>query len=189
MEFELTDYNDVKEIWLDIKGYEGQYQISNFGNVKSLSRKIWNGKVYASYPEIILKTFPYENKYLNVKLYKNSKLKTYMVHRMVAEYFIPNILDKREVNHKDGNKHNNHISNLEWVSHKENAIHAFENGLTNTKHMDKEIIQLKDGVVINTFKSISEGERQTNIKVCNISSCCHGRQKTAGGYEWRFANV
>lgn len=104
---------EVGEVWKDIKGYEGLYQVSNFGRVKSLFRY-----------KKILKLCKSESGYLCVNLYKNKKMKRITVHRLVAENFInkPTL----EVNHKDGNKENNFISNLEWVTTKENIIHRFK---------------------------------------------------------------
>lgn len=103
----------MKEVWKDIKGYENLYQVSNYGNVKSLDRYIKNknGKMQF-YNEKILR--PNDSKgYLKVTLSKNNRQRTFRIHVLVAKTFISNPENKPEVNHKDGNKHNNHIDNLE----------------------------------------------------------------------------
>ena len=105
----------MKEEWKDIEGYENKYQISNFGNVRN---KLGN----------IMK--PFNNKgYLCISLFKNNKKKHFRVHRLVAQHFIENKDNKKEVNHIDGNKKNNKVNNLEFVTSKENKLHAVEIGL------------------------------------------------------------
>lgn len=122
-----------EEIWKDIKGFEGAYQISNFGNVKSLPRvvnKIYVGKVRQyQQKELIRKQRLIGHGYLYVGLNSNSSQSNILVHRLVAWHFIPNPENKPTVNHKDGNKLNNHVNNLEWATHSENAKHAFDTGL------------------------------------------------------------
>ena len=112
------------EIWKDIKGYEGLYQISNLGRVKSLPRQKTKGG--------ILKQFSTE--YLVVSMVENGKIKKIKVHRLVAETFIPNPNNLPQVNHIDGNKFNNNMNNLEWVTSKENIIHANIMGLKKYKY-------------------------------------------------------
>lgn len=122
--------NSVNEEWKDIEGYEGYYQISNHGRVKSLVG--WNGNQYIKREKMLN---PYKHKASKnyyrsvVKLKKNMKSKDMKVHRLVAEAFIPNPENKSEVNHIDGNPLNNHVTNLEWVTHQENIAHSVENEL------------------------------------------------------------
>ena len=127
----------MKETWKYIKDYENLYEISNFGNVKN---KFGN----------IISTF--NNKgYLCVSLYKNNKKKNYRIHRLVAEHFINNEFNKKEVNHIDGNKLNNNINNLEWVTSQENKIHAVQNGLN---RQCISIIAKKNNIILSS-KSIA----------------------------------
>ena len=112
------------ELWKDIKGYEGLYQVSNLGRVKSLKNKSNHIN------EIILKQGKDRKKgYMNVSLSVNSKTKTFKVHKLVATHFIPNIDNKLQVNHKNGDKSDNRVINLEWVTCKENIKHAWNNNL------------------------------------------------------------
>lgn len=120
------------ETWKDIENYEGLYQVSSLGNVKSLSRVVVNknGQTQA-YPEKLLKPDVYRTKcsnYLRVTLCKDHKTKRYLVHRLVANAFIPNPDKKPIINHKDNNAENNNTSNLEWCTHAENMLHAQKQG-------------------------------------------------------------
>ena len=113
----------MKEVWKDVVGHKGKYQVSNLGRVKSLSRKIkCDHNAYRTIKERILKQS--KNNYCLVHLGQKSQNNT--VHRLVAQAFIPNPENKRQVNHIDGNKLNNNITNLEWVTASENAKHAYK---------------------------------------------------------------
>jgi hypothetical protein len=104
-------------MWKDIEGYEGLYKVSKFG------------RIFSFYDNRILNPKPRKSKYLIIGLYKDGVRITYRVHRLVAEAFIPNPLNKATVNHRDGNKSNNNVWNLEWATHKENTKHAWDNDL------------------------------------------------------------
>lgn len=127
----------MKEYWKNIKGYEELYQVSNNGYIKSLKRISWNGKGYHEKKEMILKIQFDGRKYPQVTLSINGKIKTFRIHNLVANAFIPNPLNKRTINHIDGNKSNNHISNLEWNTYSENNQHAYDTGLKNMRGMNK----------------------------------------------------
>lgn len=116
----------MTEIWKDINGYEGLYQVSNLGRVKSLDRVDCSGRHRVG---VTLKPGTSHNGYLFVRLSKNSKYSNKRINRLVAEHFIDNPLNKPEVNHCDGNKLNNQVDNLEWSTRSENTLHAFASGL------------------------------------------------------------
>lgn len=162
------------EIWKDIKGYEGLYQVSNLGRIKSFSKR----------KELIRK--PTKNKkrngYLEISLFKNNKEKRFKVHRLVAEAFIPNPENKEEVNHIDGNKSNNNKNNLEWVTDKENKEHAWKNGLMNSNHKKVKIIcnETKE-----EFESVVECSIKMDIDRRSIFRQLKGERKTAGGYTFK----
>ena len=130
----------MEEIWKDIKGYEGLYQVSNFGNVKSLDRYIINKNGDKQYfPGKYLNQGISDN-YLKVILSKNNKQRTFRVHILVARTFIPNPENKPEVNHIDGNKSNNRVDNLEWNTRSENELHAYKNGLSKPSDKQKQAV-------------------------------------------------
>lgn len=124
------------EIWKEINGYDGRYSVSNMGNVKTKGKFL---KEFKNAPESLIK--PHNNgfDYLQIRITKSGKTKTYRLHRLVAEYFIPNEnLFKTEVNHIDGNKFNNCVANLEWVTPQENAIHSVKNRLSTKRKLKME---------------------------------------------------
>lgn len=166
----------MKEIWKDIKGYEGRYQVSNLGNVKSLNYRRKGQKK-------ILSQWNNGRGYL----YVNFSNKNYAVHRLVAETFIANIQRKEDVNHIDGNKKNNNVKNLEWCSRKENIQHAWKIGLDKPSN-NKRIIQMDlEGNKIREWDSIKDITLRFNISRWAISNCCNGRSKTSCGYIWKYA--
>lgn len=179
----------MKEIFKDIKDYEGLYQVSNFGNVKSLSKKVniaYGNK--RTTRERILK--PYTDKRGSKHVIMCGK--TIRVHRLVAIAFIPNRKNKECVNHKDGNPSNNHIDNLEWLTKGENNAHAFKIGLkkpTKNKKLMKPVLQIKNNLIINRFESLHEAGRITGIKWSSISRVCRGIRKHTGGFKWRYSDA
>ena len=160
------------ETFVKIVGFEN-YEVSNLGKV----RNIKSGKV--------LKPHLNHKGYLKHHLSKNNKLKELFLHRIVATAFIDNPEGKPCVNHIDENKLNNDLSNLEWCTVRENLIHG-----TRTKRvaekLSQKVIQLDlNDNVLNEFESMRQAERETGVLVGNISSCCNGNTKSAGGYKWR----
>jgi len=118
------------EIWKDILGYEGLYQVSNLGNIKSIERlRIDTKGRKRIFPQKIIKPLLSDRGYCQVNLYKNSKLQTRRINRLVALSFIPNLQNKEQVNHINGIKTDNSVPNLEWTTSKENVIHSFKTGL------------------------------------------------------------
>jgi hypothetical protein len=169
----------IGEIWKDIPGYDGKYQVSNFGRIKSFNTR--NGEV------IIKKLNKHKGGYLQVDLWKNSKAKVKFVHRLVAEAFIPNPDNLPCVNHKDEDKTNNCATNLEWCSYTFNNNYGTRNKrLAKTK--GKTVLQYDlDGNLVKEWVSVMEVKRQTGWSQGNISCCCVGKQRSAYGYKWKYA--
>ena len=163
------------EIWKDIKGYEGLYQVSNLGKVKSLKKH-----------QKILKLSDNGRGYMFVGLSKNNKRKNKNVHRLVAETFISNYDNLLQVNHKDGNKNNNSVDNLEWVTQKQNLQHARENKLL---IREKPIEQYdKNGKFLKIWESGVQIKRKLKINNSDVAQVCNGKRKSAGGYIWKYHN-
>lgn len=154
----------MEEIWKDIPGYEGLYQVSSLGRVKSLERYITycTGRIQLL-PEKILKSSQQSTGYYTVGLYdSNHKSKTFSIHRIVANLFVPNLSDLPEVNHKDGDKSNNSASNLEWASELDNIRHSRLLGLNRTEMNP----QCKAVICVETeqqFYSVEEAARHFNV--------------------------
>lgn len=166
------------EEWKDIEGYEGLYQVSNLGRVKRSK-----GKYMKS--ERILRLFINTPGYLQVMLCKNNKCKKFTVHRLVAEAFIPNHENKPQVNHIDEDKTNNMVSNLEWMTAKENVNHGTRNERSSKKI---KAIDIANGEW-NDYKSISECARELGLHQSSISMCLKGKRKTSGGYTFKYKEV
>lgn len=183
----------MKEIWKDIKGYEGLYQVSNTGKVKSLNKIIHKNNKTVNKKEKILKPIK-SNKYLQVVLYNNKKTKKFYIHRLVAEAFIKNYNKYPCINHKDENPANNNVENLEYCTQKYNnnyGNHNLKLKETKTKKYGKKINQYDlDGNFIKTWNSIREAEKELNISNANICKCLKDKKycKSAGGYKWKYKN-
>ena len=138
----------MNEVWKPIKGYEGIYEISNLGNVKALPRIKVNNRGYQKMKERIAKPSKQNSEYFRVSLTNNNhQRKYYSIHRLVAEAFLPNPNNLPQVNHKDGNKENNNVNNLEWCTRSYNLQHAYDNGLKPTlRKLCIEIDKLRDEI-------------------------------------------
>ena len=188
----------MTEVWKDVTGFEGLYQISNYGRLKSF-KKVANGQ--------ILKQTNKKGNYFSVVLCgKGKKKRSTRIHRLVAEMFIPNVDGLPQVNHIDGNKQNNNVTNLEWVMASGNVIHSIkqlhpeqtQGMIYYNKHIrPKRITQMtKDGKIIAEFESASEAGRKTGVCSRNILQVASKTpfnekglfRKTAGGYKWAFAS-
>ena len=177
------------EIWKEIKNYEGLYEISNTGKVRSLTRVKQFGRGYRTFEGKEIKLQQDKDGYFKVNLSKDGVKKRFFVHRLVAMNFIENIDSLPVVNHKDGDKQNNNVSNLEWATHSENDLHAFETGLRKPTDggTSKKVEQYDlEGNFINQYNSISEASRATGISIQMISYCCNGKCKTTKGFVWKF---
>lgn len=155
----------VKEIWKDVVGYEGLYQVSNLGRVKSLERASGKGSGNRYRPERILKQIVDKCGYLEITLCLKGIQKKFRVHRLIASAFIINIKNKSCVNHINGVKADNRVENLEWCTHSENLLHAYDLGLITTKGERNSYSKLKESDVLEIRKRISMGEK--NIDLAN----------------------
>lgn len=189
----------MQEIWKDVVGYEGYYQISNKGNLRSVTRIIDHGiqgklrKVNGKTKKLMQNRLGYKM----VRLYKNGKGENFKIHRLVATAFIPNPNNLPEVNHIDCNPSNNIVENLEWVSHRDNMIHAGKNGRLAVPESAKSKLGLKTkelfsipimGINLKTgetqyFESITAAGRAGFREGC-ISLCCQNKRKSHKGYNW-----
>lgn len=183
----------MNEEWREIKGFEGRYAVSNLGRVKSLPRLVNNHTGEINLKGKILKQRPDNKGYMRIDIKDNSGKKKYMgIHRVVALTFIDNPLNKPQVNHIDGNKSNNNVDNLEWVTNSENQIHAYKRGLNyvtgRAGRKKKEVCQIdiQTGKIMKIYPSIADAQRV--MKCSNIGECCRHKygRKTSAGYGWEF---
>lgn len=172
------------EQWKDIPQYEGLYQVSNFGRIKSLSRKSC-GRTLS---ERILKCSPGKNGYVVTRLYKCGVGKTFRVHRLVAESFVDNKEGFVEINHKDENKANNNADNLEWCSRSYNMTY----GNCRAHNVSKVALISDTGKILKTFNSMKSAYQWASSELgiigINISRVCKGEQATTKGLRWRYVN-
>ena len=186
-----------KEVWKDIKNYEGHYQVSNYGRIKSVDKLVNSGlknnkKVLKKGK--ILKQLKRSNGYLAVGLCNGETQKSKSVHRLVAEAFIPNLNNYKNINHKDENKENNNVSNLEWCDNLYNNTYGtrldrIAKKLINNPKISKKVNQYdKQGNFIKQWSSTMEVQRKTGISNTHISACCLNKKnyKTAEGYVWKY---
>ena len=185
----------LNEIWKDVEGYEGLYQVSNLGRVKSLEKIDASGH---RLKEIIMKADTSNGRYLRVSFYKDKKNRVFSIHRLVAKAFIPNPNDLPCVNHKDENTFNNCASNLEWCTQKYNCNYGTRNKRIsnkttgtryNRKDLSKPILQYTiDGQFVKEWPSSSEIQRQLNYNNSSIAKCCNEKPhfNTAYGFIWKY---
>lgn len=180
----------MDEIWKDITEFEGYYQVSNLGRVKSVDRVVeqinrWGQKMKRIHKGQILIPIKDKTGYLHVILWSNGKPKTKRIHRLVAEAFIENPDNLEQVNHKDEVKTNNCISNLEWCDRKYNSNYGTRNERMVEK-LSKQVFQYTlSGELVGLWPSINEAGRNgfNQSAVCN---CCLGKRKTYKGYIWSY---
>lgn len=171
------------EVWKDIKDFEGLYQISSYGRVKSLPKIHKTKGKYISKTKILKCGYKITG-YLFVNLYKDKHRKMFSLHYLVANNFIINDNNYPLVMHLDNNKKNNHISNLKFGTYKENIKSAYDDGLHRNM---KSIVQYnKYGDIIKIYKSITEASLLTNVSITSISNCLANRSKSAGKYMWKY---
>lgn len=181
------------EHWKDIDGFEGQYRISDKGRVWSIARLVREGGKTGTVitKDMILKTRKDEKGYVRVFLNEDGKTRWLPVHRLVAQAFIQNPENKPQVNHIDGDKTNNHASNLEWCTNSENQKHAYRIGLNyvtgraGRKKVPVVMVDAETGRTLGRYESLNDASRQTGIVAQNIRKVIMGERKRAGGYGWK----
>lgn len=159
----------LEEEWRPIKDYEKRYWVSNLGQIKNKKGKI-------------LKPSETKDGYLRVKLWNGEQYKSRMIHCLVAEAFLNKEADNLEVDHLDNDRKNNIVTNLKYVTHKENLEKSFLLG--HQRRPKRKVSQYKNGILINSYESVSEAFRQTGIR--HISEAARKAYQTAGGYEWFY---
>lgn len=183
------------EVWKDIKGYEGLYQINTNGNIRSLSHTVccWNGyKVVTKiHPGKLLTPQVDIDGYKHIRLSKNGIMRSFLVHRLVAETFISNPRNFSEINHKDENPGNNTSSNLEWCSHIYNSNYGTRNiriSKTMAVKKRKPVRCIETGI---EYLSLLDAQSKTKINSSQIGACCNKKPHfiTAGGYHWEYVEV
>lgn len=182
----------MEEIWKPVVGYEGLYEVSNIGRVRS-----WFNNHYQK--RKVPKILKYGKRvgYFQACLYKNKGRKLLLVHRLVAQAFIPNPDNLPCINHKNEIKTDNRVENLEWCTYKHNLEYSGNiekaREIAHSKQLwkiannvcKKPVLQYsKTGELVNEYESISKAEQQTGVY--NISACCLGKYKSAGGYVWKY---
>jgi len=174
---------DDKEIWRDIKGFEGLYQISTIGRVRSLDRvdsrgNYRKGKVLADVVS--------GNGYHQVNLWRDGKVEIKLTHRLMAKTFIPNPDNLPQVNHRDEDKGNNRVENLEWCTASYNTNYGTRNERA-AKANEQAIYVITDSGHRYYFDSVRKSAEILGLKLCSVSNCLHGRQKTHRSFKFMWA--
>lgn len=173
------------EIWKDAHGYEGLYEVSNLGNVKSYDKQIWNRFKFVLRKGRLMKTYVDRYGYVRVCLYKDGKKTTEQVHRLVALTFIPNPDNLPQVNHKDANKQNNNVTNLEWCTCLQNMRHAFKNVVFDYQTIPVVKIDNETNIVVAVYESVQDAAKDVSDNPSNILRACNFDNDSSKGFRWR----
>lgn len=173
----------MKEIWKSVVGYEGSYEVSSYGNVRSVTRKVRTGKNYTrTVKGKILRQHVSRNGYKFLSLCKNGKYTGCFVHVLVAKAFLPNPNNYPIVNHKSQEKTDNRVENLEWCTYLYNNTY----GGLNEKKMKPVDQFTADGLLVKSYKSLTDAAMENGYMIGNISNCCRGVIKQYKGYKWSY---
>lgn len=190
----------MEEIWKDIPGYEGLYQVSNLGRVKSMEREVFSANYIRHMPESIKKPQRHSNgNYRSIILSKGGKKTTRLLHRIVAEAFIPNPENKPEIDHIDGNPTNNRVDNLRWVFRKENnnfPLHRERISLSKRgskspqwgkfgklHHNSIPVVRIDTNGAVTEYECLMAAARD-GFNINGVCNCCNGRANTHRGFRW-----
>lgn len=191
--YETLNLEDLpNEEWKPVSGYEGLYCVSNLGRVKMLERKVMANKSTRIIKEHIIRQIETTKGYLHVDLWAKNKHTRAAVHRLVLFAFYGEPESKKECNHKNENRKDNRVENLEWITHKENLnygsrLERHRAAMLNHPNMSKSISQYDlNGDFIQDFSSIREAARVLGFSMCNIKDCCKGRYKQTHGYIFKY---
>ncbi len=187
----------MQEEWKVVPGYDGRYEVSSLGRIRSYANARWGNRPNAK----IMKVKQIPVGYLQVNLCKpkgGGKAVSGLIHRLVAEAFIPNPDNLPVVNHKDGNKTNNRADNLEWVTASENSFHAVRTGLKKPSQHQKEVAAKRqsvpvvmlslDGEKISVFESGKQAALAVGADISAVTKCCRGKLKKTKGYRFQYAD-
>lgn len=187
-----------EETWKDVVGYEGLYEVSNIGRVRSLDRVVAHHTAGTAVRKGRMLTQAFDGNYASVTLTKNRKSMTKRVHRLVAEAFIPNPNNCSDVDHIDCNKLNNHVGNLRWCTHEENMHYAWDNGLIHqTPYSERSELSREKSAAANRrpvirsdgkwYKSTTDAAKDLGISRGAVSHVLRGLTETCQGYSFTYA--
>lgn len=161
-------------MWRPVIGYEGIYEVNRLGEI----RRIKTGR--------ILKGYQGRDGYQRVSLTTNGITKPFLLHRLIASAFIPNPMNYPCINHKDEDKSNNSLDNLEWCTHRYNLNYGTHNARANETRKKPISQYSRNGEFIRNWDSVTDIHRETGIDMGHITACCRGTRKTAGNYRWKY---
>lgn len=189
----IAKMNDMEEIWMPVKGYEGLYEVSSFGRVKSLPKVVDLGRCVQHRKEKLLTPIPDGKGYLMVWLFSNCIKKMWKVHRLVAGTFLENPELKPQIDHINADKLDNRLCNLRWCTGKENFHNPIsykrnsESKFGYKNHKAKSVVQYSiNGEYIKTWHCINDVKRGLGFNHPHISQCCRGQRASAYGYIWKY---
>jgi hypothetical protein len=182
----------MEEVWKDVVDYEGLYEVSNLGRIKSCDRFVKHPKGGRKFIRGKIKSLSKDKDgYLRVCVCKEGKEKGMSVHRLVCMSFIKNIENKSQVNHKNGLKYDNRLDNLEWSTNQENQIHAFRTGLRKPKINNEKSVNMfskNTSEFVCSFISIAKASKHINCTTSDICNVLKNRQKSVRGYYFQYKN-
>lgn len=192
----MLNYSTEKEVWKDIEGYEGYYQVSNHGRIRSLDRVIRSKYRSSQFIKGNIKNItPRKDGYKAIMLYKNNKGNRQYIHRLVAKAFIPNPKGYEIINHIDENPSNNHYKNLEWCDHQYNLTYGDKvERTTNSKGYKERTKRLRKPIYVidkegnrSWYDSLTSAARELDLDTASITACLKGRNQTHKGYSYEYA--